>query len=225
MLSWVKEETWAHGIMNEYDTPMTYIVDADPALRDSLAHLLGSVSLCTRTLADTRAFLAAYQPERPGCLLLDIDVSGRADPGIQRYLQELGIDLPVIVMTNCGNIKTVVTAMKYGAMDFIEKPLNEQMVLDCIHSALAEDTVRQRTRIRRKSIQRRFETLTPREQDVLKRVSKGFSNQQIADDLQLSRKTVEAHRAKVMQKMQAATLSRLIRMAMIIGILKIYELE
>ena len=151
--------------------------------------------------------------------------SGRGDPSPQQQLREHGIDVPVIIITGHGNVATAVAAMKQGALDFIEKPFNDQLLLDCIHNALAEDVVRRRARARRQELMRRFDTLTPREQDVLRWVVRGLSNRQIAKLLNLSRKTVEVHRAKVMQKTRADTLSQLIRMAMAIGILNIYDME
>lgn len=209
--------------MNPAHTSMVYIVDVDPALRDSLRCLLESVGLQALIFADTEAFLTAYQPDWPGCLLLDIRVPGRNDLDIQQHLYDLGIDVPVIIITGHGDVSMAVTAMKQGALDFIEKPFNDQLLLDCVHNALAEDQVRRRTRARRQELLRRFDTLTPREQDVLRQVVYGLSNREIAEALSLSRKTVEVHRAKVMQKMQADTLSQLIRMAMAIGILTVHD--
>jgi len=209
--------------MNPAHTSMVYIVDVDPALRDSLRCLLESVGLQALIFADTEAFLTAYQPDWPGCLLLDIRVPGRNDLDIQQHLYDLGIDVPVIIITGHGDVSMAVTAMKQGALDFIEKPFNDQLLLDCVHNALAEDQVRRRTRARRQELLRRFDTLTPREQDILRQVVDGLSNREIAEALSLSRKTVEVHRAKVMQKMQADTLSQLIRMAMAIGILTVHD--
>lgn len=211
--------------MNTPTTPIIYVVDDDPALRDALQCLLESVGLQARAFSDIDAFLTVYQPDRPACLLLDIRVSGRGEPSPQQQLRERGIDVPVIIITGQGNVATAVAAMKQGALDFIEKPFNDQLLLDCVHNALAEDVVRRRARARRQDLVRRFDTLTPREQDVLRRVVEGLSNRQIAELLNLSRKTVEVHRAKVMQKTRADTLSQLIRMAMVIGILKIYDAE
>ncbi|MCP5452086.1 MAG: response regulator transcription factor [Gammaproteobacteria bacterium] len=211
--------------MNTPTTPIIYVVDDDPALRDALQCLLESVGLQARAFSDIDAFLTVYQPDRPACLLLDIRVSGRGEPSPQQQLRERGIDVPVIIITGQGNVATAVAAIKQGALDFIEKPFNDQLLLDCVHNALAEDVVRRRARARRQDLMRRFDTLTPREQDVLRRVVEGLSNRQIAELLNLSRKTVEVHRAKVMQKTRADTLSQLIRMAMVIGILKIYDAE
>ncbi len=212
-------------LMKTPTIPVIYIVDNDPALRDSLQCLLESVGLQARAFTDIDTFLTVYQADQPACLLLDIRASGRGDPSSQQQLRERGIDVPVIIITGHGNVATAVTAMKQGALDFIEKPFNDQLLLDCVHNALAEDVVRRRTRARRQDLMRRFDTLTPREQEVLRQVVEGLSNREIAERLNLSRKTVEVHRAKVMQKTCADTLSQLIRMAMVIGILKIYDVE
>jgi two-component system response regulator FixJ len=206
-------------------SPLVYIVDEDCAVRDSLQWLLESVGLCACPFTDLDAFLTAYQAERPGCLLLDIRIPGYGDLSAQQFLGERKIDLPVIVMTGHGDVPTVVAAMKRGAIDFIQKPFNDQLLLDCVHNAIAEDRARRRARAWRQDLRCRFDTLTPREQEVLGRIAQGLSNREIAGALNLSRKTVEVHRAKIMQKMQADTLSDLIQMAMALGILKLYDRE
>ncbi|HRD65740.1 MAG TPA: LuxR C-terminal-related transcriptional regulator [Candidatus Competibacter sp.] len=209
--------------MNEHDAPLVYVVDDNSVSHDSLQCLLESVGLQVLVFVDTEAFVAAYRPDRPGCLLLDIRVPGRNDPSVQQHLRNRGIDVPTIIITGHSDVSMAVAAMKQGARDFIEKPFNDQLLLDCVHNALAEDLTRRRARARRQDLMGRFDTLTPREQDVLRRVVEGLSNREIAEALSLSRKTVEVHRAKVMLKMQADTLSQLIRMAMVIGVLKAYS--
>ena len=209
--------------MNEHDAPLVYVVDDNSVSHDSLQCLLESVGLQVLVFVDTEAFVAAYRPDRPGCLLLDIRVPGRNDPSVQQRLRNRGIDVPTIIITGHSDVSMAVAAMKQGARDFIEKPFNDQLLLDCVHNALAEDLTRRRARARRQDLMGRFDTLTPREQDVLRRVVEGLSNREIAEVLSLSRKTVEVHRAKVMLKMQADTLSQLIRMAMVIGVLKAYS--
>jgi two-component system response regulator FixJ len=205
------------------ETPIIYILDPDAALRDALRRLVESVGLSAWASADLEAFLTAYQPERPACLLLDLRVPGPTESSVQQNLRAQGVDLPVIVLTYRGDVATAVAAMKQGAMDFLEKPVNEQMLLDSVHHAVAEDQDRRRARAWRQALLGRFETLTPREQDILQRVVEGLSNREIADRLELSHKTVEVHRAKVMQKMGARTLSQLVQMAMTLDILKLYD--
>lgn len=201
------------------DESVVYILDQDTVLCEALCQLMASVGLSVRPFVDLAAFLHAYQPEHPACLLLDV----RADHDVQDDLRHQGIDLPVIVMAYRSDVATAVAAMKQGAMDFLEKPLNEQMLLDSVHHAIAEDQGRRRTRARRQALLNRFETLTLREQDILQHVAEGLSNRDIAERLELSHKTVEVHRAKVMQKMGARTLSQLIQMAMALDILKLYD--
>ncbi len=209
--------------MSHCDTPIIYILEPDAALRDALRRLVESVGLSAWASAELAAFLTAYQPQRPACLLLDLQIPGSTKSSIQEDLRAQGVDLPVIVMTYRSDVATAVAAMKQGATDFLEKPVNEQLLLDCVHHAVAEDRVRRRARAWRQMLLGRFETLTPREQDILQRVAEGRSNREVADQLVLSHKTVEVHRANVMQKMGARTLSQLIRMAMALGILKLYD--
>ena len=201
-------------IMNTAESPLIYIVDDDAALCSALRGLLGTVGLDVRAFADLDPFLEAYQADQPGCLLLNDAMPGHGGLSAQRRLSELGMEVPVIIMAGHSDVATAVVAMKQGALDFVVKPFNEQLLLDGVHQAIAEDRVRQRNRAWRADLQRRFDTLTPREQDVLRWITEGLSNQEIAEALQLSCKTVEVHRAKVMHKMQAHVLSQLIRMAM-----------
>lgn len=198
---------------------VVYILDQDAVLCKALCQLMASVGLSARPFADLAAFIHAYQPERPACLLLDV----RADQGVQQELRHQGIDLPVIVTAYRSDVATAVAAMKQGAMDFLEKPLNEQMLLDSVHHAITKDQGQRRIRARWEVLLNRFETLTVRELDILRHVAEGLSNRDIAEQLKLSHKTVEVHRAKVMQKMGARTLSQLIRMAMALHILNSYE--
>jgi len=211
--------------MNPAESPLVYIVDDDAALRDSLYRLLDSVGLNVYPGADLDVFVENYQPERPGCLLLDNGIPGRDELSAQCWLQQREIDLPVIIMTTHSDVATAVAAMKQGALDFVVKPFNEQLLLDGVYQAVAEDRVRRRHRAWRQDLQRRLGTLTPREQEVLRRMAEGLSNQDIARVLNLSRKTVEVHRAKVMQKMQTHVLSHLIRMAMTLGMVPLYDPE
>jgi len=202
---------------------MVYIVDADSALRDTLQRLLESVGLRTLACPDTEAFLAAYRPDWPGCLLLGAPPPECGDLGVQQRLLEQGIDVPVIMIVGYANVAMAVTALRQGALDFIEKPFNDQILLDSVHHALTVDVLRRRARAQHQDLLHRFDTLTAREQDVLRWVVEGLSNREIAETLNLSRKTVEIHRAQVMRKMQADTLSQLIRTAVALGILKLYE--
>ncbi len=210
---------------NPPPTAIVYLVGADPVLCEALQCLLKSVGLQTLACADMETFLAAYQADWPGCLLLDARVSGCDDPGALQGLRKQGIDVPVIMIAGHANVTMVVTALRQGVLDFIEKPFNDQILLDGVHHALAVDAARQRARAQRQDLFLRFDTLTAREQDVLRWVVEGLSNREIAEKLNLSRKTVEIHRARVMRKMEADTLSQLIQMTVAIGILKLYEVD
>lgn len=202
---------------------MVYNVGADPALRDTLQRLLQSVGLEMLACADVEAFLAVYRPDWPGCLLLGVPLPEYGDLGVQQRLLEQGINIPVIVIAGHASVAMAVTALQRGALDFIEAPFNDQMLLDSVHHALTVDVGRRRARAQHQDLLCRLDTLTAREQDVLRWVVEGLSNREIAETLNLSRKTVEIHRAQVMRKMEADTLSQLIRMAVAIGILKLYE--
>ncbi|MFO1372856.1 MAG: LuxR C-terminal-related transcriptional regulator [Candidatus Competibacteraceae bacterium] len=200
---------------------LIYIVIADhgSTLGVSLKRLLESVGLYAAVFTDVEAFMAAYQPDLPGCLLLDVQTPGPGSLLVQQHLQSHGVDLPIIIIAGHGDVPMAVAAMKQGAADFFEKPFNEQMLLDSVHNALAKDTTQRQRREQQREILWRYQALTSREQEVLQQVVEGLSNREVAEALSLSRKTVEVHRAKVMQKMQAETLSQLIRMAMELGVL------
>lgn len=210
--------------MSEQAVPLIHIVSDDSTLCGSLQRLLKSVGLQVTIFTHAEALLAAYQPDKAGCLVLGVR-SGLDSLHIQHSLLEQGVELPIIIIAGHSEVPAAVAAMKQGATDFIEKPFNEQMLLDCVHNALSQDTVRRRIRRQRQEVLWRYQALSLREQEVLKQVAQGLSNREIAEVLNLSRKTVEVHRAKVMQKMQAENLSQLIRMAMTLGILKNYDLE
>lgn len=215
----------AVAAMSDNNHLILYILDADSAVREALQRLGASVGLTVWASAHWAAFQDAYQPQTPSCLLLDLQTPGVVATNIRHSLLIHGIDLPVIVTAYASDVATAVTAMKQGAIDFLEKPLNEQLLLDSVHQALAIDRGRRRTRAWRQTLISYYQTLTRREQDILQLVTAGLSNREIADHLSLSHKTVEVHRAKVMQKMGAYTLSQLIHMAMDLGILKRYGAE
>lgn len=203
---------------------IVYVVDDDAALRDSLTWLLESVGLRASVHANAQEFLAGWQaPDNAACLLLDVRMPGMGGLQAQNRLPEFGIEIPVIVITGHGDVPMAVAAMKAGAVDFIEKPFNDQLLLDCVQAALARDRQRRAALARRESVRTRFASLTPREREVMREVVRGHANKDIAESLVVSRKTVEVHRAKVMDKMQAESLSQLIQMAMSLGELGEFE--
>ena len=189
-----------------------YIVDDDSTVRDALGRLLESVDQPCETFASAAAFLEAYDPSRPGCLLTDVRMPVMSGLELQRRISADGCSLPVIIMTGHGDIPMAAAAMRRGAVDFIEKPFNEQVLLDCVHRAIGLDGEHRGRALQLADIHARLERLTPREREILDLVVAGRRNKVIAGELAISQSTVEAHRAKVMEKIQAESLSDLMRM-------------
>ena len=196
-----------------------FVVDDDEAMRESLAFLLEALDMEVRSVASAQDFLARYRPPcLPACLLLDVRMPGMSGLDLQEVLGEHRIELPVIMITAYADVPMAVRAMHQGAVDFLEKPFNEQQLLDCIQKAIARDSDLQRTREQTQEIQGRLARLTPREREVLQLVVRGLLNKQSAGELDLSMKTVEQHRARVMEKMEADSLASLVRMALAVGL-------
>jgi FixJ family two-component response regulator len=193
-----------------------FVVDDDAAVRDSLRWLMDSVGLRTETFASGEEFLAAITPERSGCVLLDLRMPGLGGLEVHDRLRELGVDLPVIVVSGHGDVPLAVRALKSGVADFVEKPFKDQELLDCVQQALRRDIELRRERMLRDDLLVRYRALTPRELDVLRLVVDGQSNKGISATLGISQKTVETHRARVMEKMAARSISALVRMTLII---------
>lgn len=191
-----------------------FVVDDDEAMRESLTWLIESVGLKVETFASADSFLQAYYPGRSGCLLLDVRMPGMSGLELQGHLQDQQITLPVIMITGHGDVPMAVRAMKAGAIDFIEKPFNDEQLLESIRNALAVDDTRRDEQSFKADIASRLELLTPRETEVMDMVTAGKSNKEIANALGVSAKTVEAHRAKVMEKMQAGSLAELVRLVL-----------
>ncbi len=196
--------------------PTVFVVDDDEAMRDSLRWLIESVGLRVECHDSAESFLESYYPGRSGCLLLDVRMPGMSGLELQEYLQQHEIDIPVIIITGHGDVPMSVRAMKKGAIDFIEKPFNDELLLDAIRNALAVNEKQREKRALRAELAARVATLTPREHQVMEMVTAGRSNKEIAAELGVSAKTVEAHRAKVMDKMQAGSLAELVRMSMLV---------
>jgi two-component system response regulator FixJ len=196
--------------------PIVFVVDDEPAIRDSLALLLRSVGLPTRTFESAQSFLDAFQPIPNSCLLADVRMPGMSGLELQETLRSRGLKVPVIVLTGHGDIAMAVRAMKAGATDFIEKPYNDQVLIDAVHRALAasQGAPSAPPGADRAAIEARIATLSPREREVMQFVIEGKPNKVIATRLGLSTRTVEVHRAKVMEKMEAASLAELVRLAL-----------
>ncbi|HDK38039.1 MAG TPA: response regulator transcription factor [Thiolapillus brandeum] len=191
-----------------------FIVDDDTEVRHALALLMESVGLHVQTFASADSYLEQFTPQAPGCLILDVRMPGMSGLELQARLEAEAIHPPVIIITGHGDVPMAVRAVQAGAVDFIEKPFNDQSLLDSVHRALDIDA-RQRGRANKLAeVKARLDTLTPREQQVMKMVVAGKRNKVIALELCVSQSTVEAHRAKVMEKMQAQSLSDLMRMVL-----------
>lgn len=196
------------------DEHWVYIVDDDQAMRESLQWLIESDGMQVRTFDSADAFLQACSKDWGGCLLLDVRMPGMSGLDLQAYLHRRSICLPVIIITGHGDVAMAVRAMKAGALDFIEKPFNDEALLGSIRRALENDDRVRALRAARADIHARIQDLTPREREVMDRVTDGQSNREIAAALKVSAKTVEVHRARVMDKMHADSLAELVRMVM-----------
>lgn len=193
-----------------------FIVDDDAAVRDSLRMLLKTVDLDARTFESGDDFLESYDPDWNGCVLLDIRMPGTSGMEAQKLLLERDCTLPIIFITGHGDIPMAVEAMHLGAFDFIQKPFRDQDLLDRIYQALNTHKQDSETADRKREIQECYNSLTPREKEVMRCVVRGSANKVIAMDLDVSQRTVEIHRARVMEKMRARSLAELVRMALII---------
>jgi two-component system, LuxR family, response regulator FixJ len=194
--------------------PTIYVVDDDEGVRHSLRFLLKSVGLTTRTLASAREFLETYKPGQPGCVVLDVRMPGMSGLELQQQLNLRGAIIPVIFITGHGDIPMAVEAMQHGAFDFLQKPFRDQDLIDRIQRALERDARNRTTLAQHDRIRERFDALTPREREVLTLMTRGKPNKVMAADLGVSQRTVEIHRARVMEKTGAASLAQLVRMVM-----------
>jgi two-component system, LuxR family, response regulator FixJ len=194
--------------------PTIFVVDDDESVRNSIRFLLKSVGLTTRTLGSASEFLETYKPRQPGCLVLDVRMPGMSGLELQQQLNLRGAIIPVIFITGHGDIPMAVEAMQHGAFDFLQKPFRDQDLIDRIQRALERDAHNRAALAQHDRISARFDSLTPREREVLALMTRGKPNKIMAADLGVSQRTVEIHRARVMEKTGAESLAQLVRMAM-----------
>jgi two-component system, LuxR family, response regulator FixJ len=195
--------------------PVVHIVDDDEGLRESLAFLLHSASLEVRSFESAKAFLDKLPHAMPGCVITDVRMPDMSGIELLRRLKELKVGVPVIVITGHGDIALAVEAMKMGAADFFEKPFDDALLVASVRAALLQREDQTKRGAERAEIEHRISSLSPREKDVLAGLIEGRANKQIAFDLGISPRTVEIYRANLMNKMQADSLSDLVRMALI----------
>jgi two-component system response regulator FixJ len=192
--------------------PIVYVVDDDSGVRSSIRILLKSVGINTTTFASAREFLAAYDHSQPGCLILDIRMPGMSGMDLQLELNRLGAVLPIMFITGHGDVPMAVEAMQQGAFDFLQKPFRDQDLIQRIQRALERDESHRAALRQTDAIKMRLASLTPREREVLDLLADGKQNKVMAAELGLSQRTVEIHRANVMDKMQARSVAQLVRM-------------
>jgi FixJ family two-component response regulator len=191
-----------------------FVVDDNEAVARSLRWLVETVQLKVETYASAQAFLDGYDEAKPGCLVLDVRMPGMSGLDLQERLAAQRIHIPIIFVTGHGDVQMAVRAVKSGAFDFIEKPFNNQDLLDRIHKAIRFDTVQRGHEMQRGQLRALFAHLTAREREVLDQVVVGKSNKAIANCFGLSAKTIEVHRAKVMEKLRADSVADLVKMRM-----------
>lgn len=194
--------------------PTIFVVDDDEAVRNALSLLIRSVGLGVETYASAQEFAQAYDPARPGCLVLDVRMPGMTGPELQEQLSRHQVHIPIIIITGHGDVPTAVRAVQKGAIDFIQKPFDDHVLLSRIEQAIALDAERRREQAKYADTETRIARLTPREREVMDLLVTGKGNKEIAFELGLSRKTVDIHRAHIMLKLGIDSLADLLRIGL-----------
>jgi FixJ family two-component response regulator len=201
------------GKMQQEHQSIAFVIDDDATIRDGLSSLLRSVDIAVETFASTEDFLRSKRPDVPGCLILDVRLPGTSGLDFQEDLCKRGVSMPIIFITGHADVMMGVQAMKAGAVEFLCKPFREEELLRAVRFALKKDAI-QRDKLSVLSVlQTSFDSLTPREREVMAHIVSGLMNKQIAGKLNLSEITVKVHRASIMRKMQARSLAELVRQA------------
>lgn len=197
---------------------VVFVVDDDASVRRLVAAVLGAEGVRVEQCGSGEQFLSSVTPEVRGCVLLDVDMPGMTGPELQNVLVTRNLHLPVVFLTGVADVDTSVAVMKRGAVDLIQKPFKKEQLLAVVKQALALDAKRTATRRRQSIAKTRYDTLNPREREVMGLVVEGLANKQVARRLDLSEKTIEVHRARVMAKMGADSLAELVRLALDVGV-------
>jgi len=197
--------------------PIVYVVDDDASVRDAVKRLISSVGLRVETFESTREFLDGKRPDAPACLVLDVRLPGASGLELQSDLSAANFQIPIIFITGHADVPMTVRAMKAGAVEFLTKPFRGQELLDAIQQAIAKDRVAWNERAQMAELRARYDTLTPREKEVMQLVAAGLLNKQIGGELGTSELTVKTHRGRVMEKMRAESLADLVRISERLG--------
>jgi FixJ family two-component response regulator len=203
--------------------PIVYVIDDDESIRRALSGLLRSVEMAVETFASTQEFLASKKQEAPSCLILDVRLRGENGLDFQDAMARSNLHMPVVFISGHGDIPMTVKAMKAGALDFITKPFREQDILDAVSHALAKDRERRRAEQSVSSLRASYESLTPREREVVGFVLAGLLNKQIAYEMNVCEMTVKMHRGQAMKKMAARTVADLVRKAQSLGVEPLHQ--